>query len=499
MQSDMYFENEQEEIPKAIRRRKKQLYECVRERMEFYFSDSNLQKDRFLSQLIKNDPQIDLEVFLKFNRIQQLTDNINDLRKALKKSEFLSLTEDKTKVFRNTPVKEKANVDACTIYVEQLSCDADHDWLKLIFSRYGKVDYVSIPKYRSTGKIKGFAFVEFETPEAANAALEEFEKEGCSLTAHMNPEKLCSIATFEDDKFDSKTHKQQVLKVSDENEYRKSTKRKFDKVEEKDNESEPEGKRSKKEKHKSQTVEAVGGDDDKDEENEQDDTIRSNNNIVSQDEMEPAGDVPIKKKKNRKKKKSLKSKYKDIKIYGLQILSKSDWKRLRNKYLNIQKEKMKKLKQHLYKSQMNYAQKQLQITNQVVEPATKPRFQFSKGLIVKICFDTPIRDGNHLNQFKCDAKTTDKVEYVDVEIGSTEAYVRFSDEKAVEEAVRGKRWENMYVMEGDEEQEYWEKMKRDRCEKFENKKKFAKRRGRNKIIDKTEKLMSKRIRLSVDE
>lgn len=61
---------------------------------------------------------------------------------------------------------------------------------------------------------------------------------------------------------------------------------------------------------------------------------------------------------------------------------------------------MKKLKQHLYKSQMNYAQKQLQITNQVVEPATKPRFQFSKGLIVKICFDTPIRDGNHLNQFK---------------------------------------------------------------------------------------------------
>lgn len=53
----MYFENEQEEIPKAIRRRKKQLYECVRERMEFYFSDSNLQKDRFLSQLIKNDPR----------------------------------------------------------------------------------------------------------------------------------------------------------------------------------------------------------------------------------------------------------------------------------------------------------------------------------------------------------------------------------------------------------------------------------------------------------
>lgn len=80
-----------------------------------------------------------MEIFLKFNKIQQLTNNIHDLRKALKKSEFLGLSEDKTKVFRNTPVKEKSNVDACTIYVEQLSCDADHDWLKLIFSRYGKV------------------------------------------------------------------------------------------------------------------------------------------------------------------------------------------------------------------------------------------------------------------------------------------------------------------------------------------------------------------------
>lgn len=56
MQNKIYYENDQEEIPKNIRRRKKQLYELIRERMEFYFSDSNLQKDRFLSQLIKDDP-----------------------------------------------------------------------------------------------------------------------------------------------------------------------------------------------------------------------------------------------------------------------------------------------------------------------------------------------------------------------------------------------------------------------------------------------------------
>lgn len=82
---------------------------------------------------------MDLSIFLRFNRIQQLTHSTHDLAKALKKSEFLQLNEDKTKVFRTTPVKEKENVDACTIYVEQLTPDADHDWLTKIFSKYGKV------------------------------------------------------------------------------------------------------------------------------------------------------------------------------------------------------------------------------------------------------------------------------------------------------------------------------------------------------------------------
>jgi La-related protein 7 len=60
----------------------------------------------------------------------------------------------------------------CPLLQEQLPLDAQHEWLRDVFSAYGKVAYVSVPKYRTTGKIKGFAFVEFETPEEANKTLE---------------------------------------------------------------------------------------------------------------------------------------------------------------------------------------------------------------------------------------------------------------------------------------------------------------------------------------
>jgi La-related protein 7 len=41
---------------KKVRHRKKQLYNAIRKQMEFYFSDANLTKDRFLGNLISEDP-----------------------------------------------------------------------------------------------------------------------------------------------------------------------------------------------------------------------------------------------------------------------------------------------------------------------------------------------------------------------------------------------------------------------------------------------------------
>lgn len=41
---------------RKARHRKKQKYNAIRKQMEFYFGDSNLTKNRFIKQLIDQDP-----------------------------------------------------------------------------------------------------------------------------------------------------------------------------------------------------------------------------------------------------------------------------------------------------------------------------------------------------------------------------------------------------------------------------------------------------------
>ncbi len=58
------------------------------------------------------------------------------------------------------------------MFQELLPKSVTHVCLERVFSKCGNVVYVSIPRYRSTGHPKGFAFVEFETEEQAQKATE---------------------------------------------------------------------------------------------------------------------------------------------------------------------------------------------------------------------------------------------------------------------------------------------------------------------------------------
>lgn len=118
-----------------------------------------------------NISDVDLSVFLKFNKIRELTTDINRISKGVQASTILSLSEDGMKVRRITPIAQKENIDECTVYVQNLPPDADHETLSSIFSQYGQVVYVSIPRFKNNKKIKGFAFVEFDTIESAKNCL----------------------------------------------------------------------------------------------------------------------------------------------------------------------------------------------------------------------------------------------------------------------------------------------------------------------------------------
>lgn len=69
-----------------------------------------------LSNIYVYDLAIPLTEFLKFNKIRALTQDVNELANALKKSEILAVTDD-MKVNRTQPVKYKENEDDYIIYI----------------------------------------------------------------------------------------------------------------------------------------------------------------------------------------------------------------------------------------------------------------------------------------------------------------------------------------------------------------------------------------------
>lgn len=534
------------------RLRKKALHAAILKQMEFYFSDANLTKDRFLGTLIQQNPYVDLSVFIRFNRIRDLTTDTSRIAKALQKSTVLLLSEDGTKVCRTTPVVQKENIDDCTIYVQNLPPDADHEVLSSIFAQYGTVAYVSVPRYKSNKKIKGFAFVEFDKPESAQKCIKSFQKKGCVLPSHTSPNELLSITTFDDVEKDVtlagkplnfNTNNGFAMKVavpasedntessncgkeepdvaaekiseSDENKEKiKAKKRKHQSTEESSAETSsaekdvPTSKKKKAQDCDGDTNnELICSNDQKNESTTKDEQT-SNENINTEDtgtainsvneEQENATDD---KKKKRKRKR--RSKIEDVgDSMGLQVMTKRDWKHLRNKYLELQRSKMKQLKQHLKKTRWNqwsnYERNKFEKEENDEkektakdENASANRFSFAPGVIVKIEMQKPCTDPK---SFKMELRGNSSVKYIDVQEGSYDAYVRCDTTEAAQALAQKSTDErHMTVLQDKEETMYWQKISQDREEKINNKVRI-KQRGRNKLLKKAEKELGKHIK-----
>eukprot|EP00002_Diphylleia_rotans_P010809 TRINITY_DN2137_c0_g1_i6.p1 TRINITY_DN2137_c0_g1~~TRINITY_DN2137_c0_g1_i6.p1 ORF type:complete len:485 (-),score=135.04 TRINITY_DN2137_c0_g1_i6:290-1744(-) len=158
------------------------LLETISKQMEFYFGNANLNKDRYLSKLVQSDRHgkgwIPLHIFLRFNKIKSLTTDLQTIARAIETSTKLELSESRRHVRRIDPIPSKSDADNRTIYVERLPDEVSHESVRTLFSVYGEVLYTSVPRFSVTRIAKGFAFVEFESSEHAEAAIRDFDAHG---------------------------------------------------------------------------------------------------------------------------------------------------------------------------------------------------------------------------------------------------------------------------------------------------------------------------------
>ncbi|NXD86388.1 LARP7 protein, partial [Halcyon senegalensis] len=166
---------QKKEREKKKRSRVKQVLADIAKQVDFWFGDVNLHKDRFLREQIEKsrDGYVDISLLVSFNKMKKLTTDGKLIARAVKSSSVVELDLEGTRIRRRQPLGEQPkDVDSRTVYVELLPKNVSHSWIERVFGKCGNVVYISIPRYKSTGDPKGFAFVEFETKEQAEKAIE---------------------------------------------------------------------------------------------------------------------------------------------------------------------------------------------------------------------------------------------------------------------------------------------------------------------------------------
>lgn len=147
--------------------------EKIRKQVDFYFSDANLRRDKFLQKKLKEGEDfVELKTILQFNRIHALKcRKLADLACAIQRSSMLVLSEDKKKVGRaKAPIKDVDTVPL-TVYVEGVPLKLSIDDLTAFFARHGVVHLVDRPRHPQTREPLGHCFVEYASAREAEVAV----------------------------------------------------------------------------------------------------------------------------------------------------------------------------------------------------------------------------------------------------------------------------------------------------------------------------------------
>ncbi|XP_048580158.1 la-related protein 7 isoform X2 [Nematostella vectensis] len=508
-------------------------------------NDSALLKDRFLKQQIENHPDgyVAISTIASFNKIKQMTDDIKLVKKAMKLSQQLELNEDGTMVRRMAPLPQPRNVDAETVYVEKLPFHADHDWLKKVFSEFGKVLYVSLPRFKHNGEIKGFAFIEFESKQQAEHVVQMFNRESKTKKEEKREPSI-------DDKTKIKKRRRShsesdlessklSLSQSERKRRRTTSETSVDSNENASPFKPPPCKRSAR--NESGTADkSVGGTPEAEKTAEGSKTRKRKKSVrwegseeetglnAESETRDSEGECSIKKKKSsesdtndkkeedtcesqkkhktRKRKKKNKEKKVASRLPHLRVISKLEWQRLKEEYKSLQRQAMQDLKKQL--KQTSEAQQQTETNSAPKAKPAKPSVPSpTQTAPNKIPPDLPLIQGVVLRFNRLDNELSTKdvrktfssygpVAFVEMDEATGVGYVRFhTPEKctSILEQLSSEASPSVKVtsLTGEEEKQYWKKINADRVARFQAKR--EKKRGTEKVISRVKQMKCRHV------
>lgn len=165
--------------------------ETLKKQLEFYFSDSNLRRDRFLQRNMDKEGYAVFATICSFNKMKSISTDLALAKAAVEASEFIELNGDGTKIRRKDKLvnpPRAVDFDERNVYVENIPEKITHDSVRQMFQACGKVLNVSLPRHKDTRKFKGFAFIEFATKAGPAKAIDK------NLYSEQNPKALRVIS-----------------------------------------------------------------------------------------------------------------------------------------------------------------------------------------------------------------------------------------------------------------------------------------------------------------
>ncbi|KAF9982685.1 hypothetical protein BGZ65_002588 [Modicella reniformis] len=164
----------------------------ILKQVEFYFGDSNLPQDRFMTELVKkgDDAYVSIARIASFKRMREHKD-MELIVEALRESqELLEVSEDGQKVRRKIPLTQHKDHFQRSIYAKGFGNETPSLQLELeqFFGSLGDVKQVRMRRHAETHDFKGSVFVEYATlEESSKIASSKLQFDGVDLLVMSKP------------------------------------------------------------------------------------------------------------------------------------------------------------------------------------------------------------------------------------------------------------------------------------------------------------------------